>query len=322
MYKTVAILLIAIALGGCYLPYWWLLPEPATDLPQPTPTPAVAPFTADFLNLRDDEQDQFTILKQSLGDRYGWQVDDLTLADFDGADFNLFDPTAMGQVLVLISGNELLTSEALSAIQTYVSDGGNLVILGGIDVASPETALATDNNLNDWLNQDFGLRFNNDLLIDKTQAFQSPLIPVSTDLNAQHFITSNGIPARQGAIIFETPNTITIAEQPPESVTVTWLAKSTAAAYTKTDIESVLANDIDKAEADPHGPFIVAAAAENTETGARIILLGSTSLATDTYGEFQNIDNLSVAFNSIIWAPRFDEYFHALHVTPEPTPSR
>ncbi len=323
MLKAILLVLITAALGSsCFAPYAWLLPEPATDLPQPTPTPATAPFTAYFLNLRDDEQDQFTILKQNLGDRYGWRIEDLTLADFAHADFNLVDPTAMGQVLVLVGGNESLTSDALAAIQTYVSEGGNLVILAGIDSASPEASLGANDALNAWLYEDFGLHFNNDLIIDQSNNFQSPFNPVALIFNHQHFITTNGIPSNAGILILEQPNTITSAEQPPQHVAVTWLVKSTTNSYTKINVEQAPTGDIEKADEHPHGPFIVAAAAENTDTGAHVVLLGSASAFSDTYADFSNIDNLSVAFNSIIWATRFDVYFSALHGTPEPTPSR
>jgi len=205
-------------------------------------------------------------------------------------------------------------------IQDYVAKGGDLVILAGTNLNTGKTSLATSDNLNTWLAHDFGVSFNKDVVIDKTQAFQSPLAPVATNLDSGSFITSNGIPVGQAALVFAAPNSINVAATAPANVTVQAVVHSTAAAYSKTNLQDVLDSKIDKADGDASGPFVLAASAENTQTHARVILLGSTSLGDDQYASFQNIDNLSVTFNSLIWATNFNDYFTQITVQQQQRP--
>ena len=82
----------------------------------------------------------------------------------------------------------------------------------------------------------------------------------------------------------------------------------------------MLDNNIDQTDSDTKGPFVLAAQAVNSDTGARVVLLGSTSLGNDTYAQFQNIDNLAVAFNSFIWTTNFNDYFTQITVQQQQRP--
>ena len=94
---------------------------------------------------------------------------------------------------------------------------------------------------------------------------------------------------------------------------------STTAAYSKTNLQDILDNKIDKADGDAGGPFVLAATAENTQTKARVVLMGSTSLGLDQYAS-PNIDNLNVAFNSLIWTTNFNNYFTQITVQQQQRP--
>ncbi len=279
-------------------------------------------FNAYFLTVNDGAADQMTVLKQNLTNRYGWNVQDVSLTQLtspEGA-FNLDDPNVTGQVMIIPGGSAPLADAELQIIEDYVNKGGDLIVFAGTNLNDGQTSLAAADNLNSYLMQNFGLGFQNDVVIDKTQAFQSPLIPVATNLSNSAFITSNGIPTGQAALVFEVPNSIEIADSAPANVTVTPLASSTSASYAKTDLQAVLDNNIDKTDADAEGPFVLAAQAVNGQTGARIVLVGSTSLGNDTYSTFQNIDNLSAAFNSFIWATNFNDYFTQITVQQQQRP--
>lgn len=236
-----------------------------------------------------------------------------TTTTANSSGINLYDPNVTGQVIVIPGGSQPLAPAELKVIQDYVAKGGDLVIMAGTNLNSKQTSLATDDALNNWLYQDFGIKFDKDVVLDPSQAFQSPLVPVATSLDSGSFVTSNGIPA-QAALVFEVPNSITVASTPPANVTDEAIVHTTSAAYAKTNLTDVLNNKIDKAADDKTGPFVLAATAENTQTHARIVLLGSTSLGSDTYAQFSNIDNLSVAFNSLIWTTNFNDYFTQITV--------
>jgi hypothetical protein len=280
-------------------------------------------FNAYFLTVTDGVSAQMSILKQNLTQRYGWTTKDVSLVQLtspESPDFNLNDPNVTGQVMIIPGGSAALADAELKVIQDYVAKGGDLVIMAGTNLNTDKTSLATSDNLNAWLKQDFGVSFDKDVVIDKTQAFQSPLVPVATNLDSGSFVTSNGIPIGQAALVFEVPNSITVEPTAPANVTVEKLVQSTSAAYSKTNLQDVLDNKIDKADGDAAGPFVLAASAENTQTHARVILLGSTSLGNDQYASFQNIDNLSVTFNSLIWATTFNDYFTQITVQQQQRP--
>ena len=279
-------------------------------------------FNAYFLTVNDGMADKMTVLKQNLTDRYGWNVQDVSLTELTSPDgkFNLDDPNVTGQVIVIPGGSAPLADAELQVLEDYVNKGGDLIILAGTNLNDKQTSLATGDNLSSYLMQNFGLQFDKNVVIDQTQAFQSPLLPVTTNLSSAAYITTNGVPSGQGALVFEVPNSITISDTPPANVTVTKLATTTSAAYAKTDLQAVLDNNIDQTDSDAKGPFVLAAQAVNSDTGARIVLLGSTSLGNDTYAQFQNIDNLAIAFNSFIWTTNFNDYFTQITVQQQQRP--
>jgi ABC-type uncharacterized transport system involved in gliding motility auxiliary subunit len=65
---------------------------------------------------------------------------------------------------------------------------------------------------------------------------------------------------------------------------------------------------------------VLAASAENTQTGAHVVLFGSTSVGADVFSLFQNVNNLDVAFNSLIWATNFNNFFSQITVQQEQRP--
>ncbi|MEP7290123.1 MAG: Gldg family protein [Chloroflexota bacterium] len=281
-------------------------------------------FNAYFLNVADGLGANMSILKQNLTDRYGWNIEDVSLLDLTrvGSEFNLNDPNVTGQVIIIPGGSAPLTDAELQILKDYVGAGGDLIILAGTNLNADQTSLATSDNLNTWLAQDFGVSFGKDVVIDGTQAFQTPLLPVAIDLDSSSFITTNGIPRGQSALVFEVPNSITLADSFPAGVTVTSLVRSSSTSYAKTDLQAVIDNNIDKAEGDAEGPFTLAASAENAATGAHVTLFGSTSLGDDNYSALQNsgVDNLGVTFNSLIWSTNFNDYFTQITVQQQQRP--
>lgn len=279
-------------------------------------------FNAYFLSVADGAADSMTVLKSNLTDVYGWSVEDVSLLQLTSpeGEFNLNDPNVTGQVIIIPGGSAPLADAELQVLKDYVAGGGDLIILAGTNLNTNLVSLATADNLNTWLAQDFGISFNNDVVIDNTQAFQSPLIPVAVSLDSSSFITTNGIPLGQAALVFEVPSSIQLADTFPDGVTVSSLARSSASAYAKTDLQAILDNNIEKAEGDAEGPLVLAASADNISTGAHITLLGSTSLGSDTFATFQGVDNLSVTFNSLIWSTGFNDYFTQITVMQQQRP--
>jgi ABC-type uncharacterized transport system involved in gliding motility auxiliary subunit len=290
-------------------------------------------FQGLFLTVQDNTSTQMTVLKQLMTTRFDWVTRDVSLLSLNSPEGNIVlnDPNVDGQVVVIPGGSQPLSDAELEILTNYLNAGGDLVIFAGTNLNADRTALATAENLNNYLFDNFGIRINPDLVIDHTQRFQNELQPVATTFDSTSFITNNSITRTQAAAAFELAHSITIANTPPENVTITSLIRSSAGAYAKTDVEPLLANQdpnarqqlLAQAENDPVGPFVLAASAENTQTGAKVVVFGSTAIADDFYAN-TNASNLPLAVNSLIWTTNFDQFASTINVQqaqrPQDTP--
>lgn len=285
-------------------------------------------FIGYFLSVRDNQSAEMSVLKSIFTDRYDWTVEDVSLVDLTApnSERRLNDPNADGQVLVIPGGSAALSEAERAILEDYLANGGDLVIFAGTNLNEEGTALATDAAFNEYLFNTFGVRFNSDNVIDQTQAFQSPLYPAAIDLDTSAFVTTNGVPTQNAAIIFELPHSITLSDTPPAGVTTTTLASSGASAYAISDVQRILTadqnnNNLTQQEGDLTGPFVLAAQAENSATGGRVVLFGSTSVATDTYALFSSdVDNLQVAANALTWTTNFNNFVQQITIQQEQRP--
>lgn len=253
-------------------------------------------------------------LSIGLEQQLDWTNREVPLLDFTRPEreLRLNDPAIDGEIMIIAGGSRPLAEPELAVLTDYLTEGGRLILLAAPGLATGSAPLAADAALGDWLFQHFGLRFRNDLVLDRSQAFQNPLYPVSTDMDAYHRITQ---PYSRGfALIFEAPHSIEIAEEPPPGVTVTSLASSSADSYSKTDFSAVLAGEIEPDAASLTGPLVLAAAAENSETGARVVLFGSTSLPANGFTGINGVANFDVAVDSIFWATDFEDWFSQVNI--------
>jgi ABC-2 type transport system permease protein len=256
-------------------------------------------------------------LKQQLTQVYDWNVTDVSPLTLNSpeAEFTLNDPNVDGDVVVIPGGTAPLSDEALQILTDYLDNGGSVVIFAETNLTETGVSLATAENLNSYLLENFGIGVNSDLIIDQTQAFQTPLYPAATSLDSASYITNQDIDRTQAVIIFTQTHSIQLTNVPPANVTISRLVQSSADAYAKTDVTPLLqATDqataqqlIARSDNDPVGPFVLAASAENAQTGARVVLFGSTSVGLDNFAD-PNITNFDVAANSLRWATRFNEF--------------
>jgi hypothetical protein len=279
-------------------------------------------FIAYYLTVRDGESADMSVVKSVFTDRFDWTVEDVSLTDLTApnSERRLNDPNADGQVLVIPGGSAAFSDPELAIIREYVNAGGDLIVYAGTNLNNDGTALATAENFNQFLSETYGLNIGSETIVDQNQAFQTPLFPGATDLERSAYITSNGIPTTGAAIVFEVPHRIVIAETLPAGVTATALARTSPSSYAIDDVQRILDNDIAQRETDPTGPFVVAAQAENANTGSRVVVFGSTSVARDTYSVFTDLDNISVAVNAMVWTTNFNDFVQTITVPQEQRP--
>lgn len=264
---------------------------------------------SDGLRIGDTAENGLSTFNKTLQDRLKWTTREVTLFDLTNptSDVRLTGSGADGVVLVIPGGTRPLPDEQLKAITDYLDGGGDLVIFAGLSLEG--TPLAAAENLSAYLYENFGLRVNNDLVLDETNAFQSPLIPVVSDFSRESLITQ--VLQAGGLMLFEAVHSIEISDTLPANVRVVPLARTASTSYSKSDLAAVASGDLKKADNDPAGPFVVAASAENTQTGARVVIFGSEGTAANRFEAFiaANIQNLNVALFSLVWATNYDAFF-------------
>ncbi|MEA4910094.1 MAG: hypothetical protein VB089_20905, partial [Anaerolineaceae bacterium] len=146
---------------------------------------------------------------------------------------------------------------------------------------------------------DWGVELGNDIVIDP--AVNPPYIAASGNY-AQHPITEKMMGY---VVVFPTTRSVQAAQQAPENVTATDLVFTTSQAWGETDTAGIENSSV---SADPNtdllGPVPIAAVATNDTTGARLVVIGDSDFASDTY--YSQYGNADFIINAIDWAAEQD----------------
>lgn len=277
-------------------------------------------FVAYFLTVQGNESANMSVIKQYMAE-FGWTIADVSLLELTSPNgqYQLHDPNVDGEVMVIPGGTATLADDELMILSEYLDAGGQVIILAGTQLNEDGTSLALSENLNTYLYENFGMRYENEVVLDQTQAFQSPLIPVVTNLDTGSYITSNVVQPSQAVMVFEVPLSISVNPAAPADVSISQLAITSDQSYSIADAQRILAGDINQQDGDALGPFTVAASAENTRTGARLVLFGSTSPSLDAFSQL-NVDNLNVMFNSLVWMTDFENFVRETTIIQDQNP--
>jgi hypothetical protein len=241
------------------------------------------------------EGDGLSLLKTEL-ESLNWTVQDVSIFDLSAEQptVNLQDPAFDGTVLVIPGGDAPLSDENLAIITNYVNAGGDLMVMAapGFTAAPAEgeedpTATATVSlagapNMGDYLFQNFGLRFRSDIILDLSAQAGDAFSPLALPGSGSFIV--DGLSAENPILVFRFAHSIEQADTLPSGVSVVTLAQTAASAYSKSDLAALLADPAANAaqvETDAVGPFTVAASAENSTSGARLVLISSDWLATN-----------------------------------------
>lgn len=264
------------------------------------------------LKLAGTDASGMSDLNDTLTTTFNWKTQEVTYVDLSNpaGTIKLNDPTANGEVLVIVGGSTAFNDDQVKFITDYLDAGGDLILLAAPINADGTPTLATTDALSTYLYDKFGVRFATNVVVDKVQAYQNAFSPVAIDLNTDQFITS--AISGQSAMVFDLPHSIDIAPTLPANVTVSELAQSGADAFAKTDPTVLQADTLEQAETDPKGPFVLAAAAENTQTGSRIVLIGSMYVPINQFNSINQVANSTVVLRSIAWVTHFDEFFNQI----------
>ena len=196
---------------------------------------------------------------------------------------------------VIVNGpTQPISSTEISLLKDYVSKGGSLVILED-PILTPDAGNAPDPML-DYLKATWSITVNNDIVIDPSS---SQVIVAIENTYGSHAITDSLI-SQNLVAFFPTARSITISTA-VQGVQTTALVKTIDRSWGETDFNALQNNQVSfDAKTDIPGPLTIAVAAESTSVKGRIVVIGDSDFASDTY--FDQYGNSDLFINSVDWA--------------------
>jgi len=231
---------------------------------------------------------------------------------------NLFSAGAVpadATVVALVGPQSPLDPVEAGALAAYLDAGGAAVIARDV-VDSSGLVLATGDALDTYLQEQWGVTFREDVIVDQDLARAGQTFGLDF-LAAQYgnspIITDD---LRQFGIRFSLARSLALDSD--AAVTHTPLAQTSAEAWGETDLATLTQSGVAEPDpADQEGTLTIGASAENPETGARLVLFGDADFVTNT--------NLVWGGNSLLFSNSLNwlaEDVVAIELAPQETVQR
>ena len=208
---------------------------------------------------------------------------------------------------IIIAGpKKPLSDNEVSLLKDYLANGKALVYL-----SNPPALMDTPNAndpLADYLAGTWGIESGNNIVVDPN--VNPPVVAVSNSYGS-HAITQK----LSLVTVFPTAHSIT-AGTAPTNVTLIQLVLTSNQAWGETDIQGLQNNQpitFDKSK-DLIGPVSLAVAGSNSQTNARVVVIGNADFANDQ--NYQAYGNSDFIINSIDWAASQNNLINLTAKTP------
>ncbi len=234
----------------------------------------------------------------------------LELKNYTVASLNLLStgrvPENAGAV-VIVGPKRAFSNDEVTFLKTYLEQGGGLIVMKEPPVSADAVA---QNDPLDALLADWGIVFNNDLVVDPN--VNPPVIAVADPTTYARHPDTQGLLGYYSA--FPTTRSLTTLAA-PENVNLTPLVSGNLNAWGETDFESLNNNTAKFDEGtDMPGPVTLAVAAEDWTKNARLVVFGDSEMAADAIYQQGNGD---IFINAVDWVAEQD---NLINLTPkEPT---
>ncbi len=207
-------------------------------------------------------------------------------------------------VVVIAAPQKPLSDEEIRALEAFLQKGGGLLVMLE-PTLTPEAAASP---LADFLQTQWHLDLTPDLVIDP---MANPATVVVSYTYGAHDITT---PLQTLATIFPTARTVTPPETVPNGFLMTALVESEPNAWGETDLAALQDQQVKQEDSDIPGPVSVAVAAENTQTHARVVVIGDADFASNAY--YTAYGNADFFLNTVDWLSNQQELIHLNPRTP------
>jgi ABC-type uncharacterized transport system involved in gliding motility auxiliary subunit len=267
------------------------------------------------------ERDPNGLDDQGFGNIRQWlEKDNYTVSTLNLVITNTIPTSAT--VLVLAGPQNPLTDNEQKTLSAYLNQGGRLLVLNDPSVSStvnPVGAL-----LDNW-----GVKFDNDEVVDPVQYAQSPLLPAVAQYQLSTITQKmNGL-----VTVFPFARSLSRAENAPPSLSVTSFAQSTAQAWGETTLDPNIPAKYDEGK-DIKGPVNLAMSVEGTAPisstnpvsdttstrKTRIVVFGTSELVSNRIlnaQELRGVANIDLFVNSVNWLAEEENLISIRPVPPD-----
>lgn len=211
--------------------------------------------------------------------------------------------------LIVIAGPlQPVSADEVKLLKAYLDKGGSLIVM------EDPTALTefgdADDPLADMLAQDWGITLNNDIVIDLNST--QPTTAASAYYDSAHPITVN---MNNLAAFFPFTRSFTLATS-MEGITLTPLVQTNERSWGETDFQSLTqgGSEVSMDSTEVQGPLSLAVAGENSTTGGRVVVFGTSNFAVDQI--FDAYGNGDMFVNSVDWAAEQEDLANITPKTP------
>jgi len=201
-------------------------------------------------------------------------------------------------VIIIAGPLQPISEDEVKLLQDYLDNGGSLVVM------EEPTALTefgeTPDPLADMLAKNWGITFNNDIVIDLNSP--QPTTAVAAYYDTAHPVT---VSMNRLAAYFPFTRSLNMSDS-VEGITLTPLVQTNERSWGETNFEDLTGGGQVGLDADEiPGPLTLAIAGENSTTGGRVIVFGTSSFAVDQI--FDAYGNGDMFVNSVDWVAEQEE---------------
>lgn len=211
--------------------------------------------------------------------------------------------------LIVIAGPlQPVSDDEVNLLKDYLANGGSLIVM------EDPTALTefgdADDPLADMLVQDWGITFNNDIVIDLNS-------PQPTTAAAAYYDSVHPVTVNMNNLVAFFPFTRSFTlDSAKEGVTLTPLVQTNERSWGETDFQSLTqgGSEVGMDPNEVQGPLTLAVAGENSSTGGRVLVFGTSNIAVDQI--FDAYGNGDMFVNSVDWSAEQEDLANITPKTP------
>lgn len=195
--------------------------------------------------------------------------------------------------LLFLSPTTDLTDEEYQITKEFIDNGGRAVYLINL--------LAGELKNFGKLFEDFGLILEDDLIVEAdSKYYLNSQIMIKPELNEESPALRSIIEADAGVVL---PRCRGISVEDKENIELIPIAYSSESSYGKVNPYT---ETLEKEEGDTAGPFLLGVTAENSQTGAKMLLMGNNDFVS-TLDNAKHDGNIALFMDSVAWTSGKEE---------------